>query len=711
MLNIKPTLLTILLIFISIEIAFAQSFDIYCEKPGKLKKQFKKVDLTSVKDLKILGSLNEKDFDYLQQFTNLETLDLSKANIPQMISVCSLSRLSILKVASDCEISIRDGQCLDELHVIDGHKVSLKNGRLYNDIITAIKLYQYKGIDYNYGVNSAYTYYMEYNRICFNLRLEKSNITIITPESVKNHPILKYFYDINAFANYVFSDSNIEEIQIPDKVKVLNESCFWGCKRLKKIIINGKIGSVGRSCFRDCISLKEVNVHADVIGSDLFSGCTSLEKVIIVADKELGNANFYNCPVKDITIGAPVIKKLYKDHIDRLNILDGVKTLEFEGYTEIKDTLVLPVSLVECSTDGYNRVYVDVLVIENKTLKINGNVMANKTIVPEGSYQYYKDAGLKNIIENGIRPSYKFKIDQPGTILSYLPVNDMHKVDSLTISGVLYEYDLGIIKKCHNLRYLDLHNAFVIKSPERYEQEKNSLTNFLTQAAALCLDIQSYIATGNSLGAFDYIEASIDKEYNKRFNNDFYLPDGLMKNHTNIETVILPIYTTKIPEDAFSGCEKLKNIIIPSALEEIGSGAFSNCKSLENIIIPKCDYIRKNVFNNCSSLKNIIFKGKVKEIPLVYNCESLQTLRFPDGLEKFGGIESCPNVKDIYFPSTIKIISDIDNGSSELNLHFYNMKAPEVWRIKRSKMNIIIPKGSITSYYRCFSEGCNYIEE
>ena len=436
-----------------------------------------------------------------------------------------------------------------------------------------------------------------------------------------------------------------------------------------------------------------------------------MEKVIIVADKELGNANFYNCPVKDITIGAPVIKKLYKDRIDRLNILDGVKTLEFYGYTEIKDTLVLPASLVECSTDGYNRVNVDVLVIKNKALKINGSVWANKTIVPEGSYQYYKDSGLKNIIEDGIRPSYKFKIDHPGTILSYLPVGDMHKVDSLTISGVLYEYDLGIIKKCHNLRYLDLHNAFVIKSPERYEQEKNSLTNFLTQAAALYLDIHSYLATGNSLGAFDYVEASIDKEYNKRFSNDFYLPDGLMKNHTNVETIILPIYTTKIPEDAFSGCEKLKNIIIPSALEEIGSGAFFNCKSMEDIIIPRCDYIRKGVFNSCHSLKNIIFKGKIKEFPKICYCESLQTLTFPEGLEKFGGIKNCTDLKDIYFPSTIKTISDIDYGTSELNLHFRNMKAPEVWRIERNRMNIIIPKGSITSYYRCFGEGCKYIEE
>lgn len=695
----------------SIEIVFAQSFDVYCEKSGKLKKQFKNVELTSVKDLKISGSLNEKDFEYLQRFTNLETLDLSKATIPQTINLYALLNLKVIKVSSDCEITSKQ---LDELHVYDGHEVSLTNSRLDNNRVGVIRLFVYKGDNYSpYSVNRAYTYYKQNNKVRFEIRIKNFgfNITKITPESVRNHPILKYFYEVNAFANYVFNDSNIEEIQIPDKVKVLNESCFWGCKRLKKIIINGKIGVVGHSCFRDCSSLKEVNIHADVIGSDLFSGCTSLEKVIIVADIELGNANFYKCPVKDITIGAPVIKKLYKDHIDRLNILDGVKTLEFEGYTEIKDTLVLPASLVECSTDGYNRVYVDVLVIKNKTLKINGSVWANKTIVPEGSYQYYKDSGLKNIIEDGIRPSYKFKIEKPGTILSYLPVNDMHKVDSLTISGVLYEYDLDIIKKCQNLRYLDLHNAFVIKSPERYEQEKNNLTNFLTQAAALYLDIQSYLTTGNSLGAFDYIEASIDKEYNKRFSNDFYLPEGLMKNHTNIETVILPIYTTKIPESAFSGCENLKNVIIPSALEEIGSGAFFNCKSMEDIVIPRCDYIRKEAFNSCHSLKNIIFKGKVKEFPKICYCESLQTLRFPEGLEKFGGIKNCTNLKDIYFPSTIKTISDIDNSSSELNLHFRNMKAPEVWRIERNKMNIIIPQGSITSYYRCFGEGCKYIEE
>ena len=719
MLNTKTTLITILLLLIGIATAFAQSFDVNCEKPGKLKKQFKKVELTSVKDLKISGLLNEKDFEYLQQFTNLETLDLTKASIPQKISVCSLSRLSILKVASDCEISISDGQCLDELHVFDGHKVSLKNGRLYNDIVTAVKLYQYKGNDYNYGVNSAYTYYMENKQVRFNPRLEGWNITKITPESVKNHPILKYFYEVNAFANYVFWDSKIEEIQLPDKVKNLNENCFRHCYKLKKVVINGELNSVGDYCFNDCTSLEEIDIHAKTIGKDCFSGCTSLKKVTIIADVALGDDCFYKCSnLEEITIKAPIIRHLSgSNNVKKFKILEGVRVIEPGGlvgcYNGVQDTLILPNSLDECFA-GALSIRTEVLVIKNKSMRITGQVGScdiKRIIIPEGSYQNFKDSGLKNMIEEGPGVSYSFKIDQPGTILSYLPINDMHKVDSLTISGVLYEYDLDIIRKCHNMRYLDLHNAFFIKSPERYEQEKNSLGNFIVQAAALYLDVQSWLATGQSLGAFDYVDDVIDKEYNKQFSNDFYFPQGLLKYHVNIETVVLPIYTTEIAKEAFYKCTSLKNIIIPSSLKQIGEKAFYNCISLNNITIPQCDYIRDNAFEKCSSLKSIIFKGKVIEISCIKDCKDLAKLNLPDGIEKFGGIEDCPNVTDIYFPASIRTISQIESGAKDLNLHFKSIKAPEIYRVNRNKMNIFIPKGSITSYYKRLGDDCTYIEE
>ena len=235
--------------------------------------------------------------------------------------------------------------------------------------------------------------------------------------------------------------------------------------------------------------------------------------------------------------------------------------------------------------------------------------------------------------------------------------------------------------------------------------------NFIVQAAALYLDVQSWLATGQSLGAFDYVDDIIDKEYNKQFSNDFYFPQGLLKYHVNIETVVLPIYTTEIAREAFYECTSLKNIIIPSSLKQIGENAFYNCVSLNSITIPKCDYIRDNAFKKCSSLKSIIFKGKVIEISCIKDCKDLAKLNLPDGIEKFGGIEDCPNVTDIYFPASIKTISQIKSGAKDLNLHFKSMQAPEIYRVNRNKMNIFIPKGSITSYYKRLGDDCTYIEE
>ena len=57
-----------------------------------------------------------------------------------------------------------------------------------------------------------------------------------------------------------------------------------------------------------------------------------------------------------------------------------------------------------------------------------------------------------------------------------------------------------------------------------------------------------------------------------------------------------------LPENAFSGMNKLKKVVLPETVKAIGKNAFKGCKSLEEINLPenvKCD---KKAFKDCKCL-------------------------------------------------------------------------------------------------------------
>lgn len=61
-------------------------------------------------------------------------------------------------------------------------------------------------------------------------------------------------------------------------------------------------------------------------------------------------------------------------------------------------------------------------------------------------------------------------------------------------------------------------------------------------------------------------------------------------------------WQTEIPENAFSGMNKLQKVCLPETITSIGKGAFKGCKALVEINLPenvKCD---KKTFKDCAKL-------------------------------------------------------------------------------------------------------------
>lgn len=101
--------------------------------------------------------------------------------------------------------------------------------------------------------------------------------------------------------NYAFSECrSLKEINIPTGVKNINVGVFYKCKNLENIIFSSDLKKISHVAFFNCSSIKELdlslNSKLETIGSNAFSDCSFLSKVILPDTLEvIENNAFSNC--------------------------------------------------------------------------------------------------------------------------------------------------------------------------------------------------------------------------------------------------------------------------------------------------------------------------------------------------------------------------------------------------------------------------------
>jgi len=66
-------------------------------------------------------------------------------------------------------------------------------------------------------------------------------------------------------------------------VTEINNSAFYECRQLQKVVLPNSLQSIWEKAFRYCSALTEMEIPSDVwhITDDVFEGCTNLRRIIL----------------------------------------------------------------------------------------------------------------------------------------------------------------------------------------------------------------------------------------------------------------------------------------------------------------------------------------------------------------------------------------------------------------------------------------------
>lgn len=679
--------------------------DIFNEKPGKLSKQIKKKQINDITSLKIGGIMNSDDIAFLKEFVNLVDLDIKDVklttdkekkynfinyysgsiNFPHLYNLknliipqtCTSINLSIslenLTIPSVCHVYFPDYiKKINNVHIL--HVKNERNEALFdkspeekNCLSRYVTLYDYKsGYDYSSKTISIDTLYVKSIYQLQNISVSSFDPNFIVIESQKK--VL-----LNKYPNQGMTFNGVDSIM---------DAAFMG-SNIKQITIPSTIKRIPDFCFAGCKNLESVTLSDSInyIGKHAFAG-TAIKKITLPNNLKhiwcnaFNDTNLQKCKLRNI-LSPEVIKGGY----------DGEK----DWKESLRNTIIE---------------------------------------IPKGGYINYKKNYLwskLSLYEEGSKRAHNIVIKKPGTILSYLPIESLATIDSLTITGLLYDTDIEVFGKCKSLKYIDLSQTIISESPKTIkdrEKEKESL-NAIAQLLGVTADI-AY--NDQDISTTDYLSAKILSNLIKtssqvtEANEHCIVPNKSFKNLVNLKTIILPTRAVSIGREAFSGCKNLENVVFPPFVQTIGYEAFKDCEKLKIYKFPSSiNNIQDGAFMNCKSLNKIdlsscYFKGEF-DIS-IFNGVPLKEIRLPNGIESIdGSIYFKELSRDnfhmiVYFP---KSFNKLRTAFWECELHFATEESPSTDRGSyryRGKNNIIyVPKDCITSYYSAFGDENSYKEE
>lgn len=653
---------------------YGQLQEIQLTKAGQLSKFIKKED-PNVKALKLSGEFNAKDWELLYSLPNIAYLDLQEVQnvakdykykdesgtkrelgigegelllfsseslkflaVPHNVTKVSLPnqpKYSLDMLVADCGINFIRHKLTNEktdreasIKLLDV-KISTSDTPSGNDDKELAVLLS-MGIDpsslsaemKNLGTIMGYlnslgdkysgsrpncrTLYIMGNKKGF--RCEKLDPQEIVIESTGER-ILNYYVgdskvvnlnDYNMIIARAFEGKNIEEVNTGEKITNIPDNCFWDIRTLKRVIMPA-VKTIGTNAFYDCYSL-------DIVSAPRIT--------------HVGKNAFPDHPIREF-------QYTYKLPANAENL--DLSALVWTGVTKIDLTehqyapdLILPRGGKE---DQYMKKQVEF-------------------IIPANAYKHRYNVGNwkeMHVIEEGAKDTYTFQLDSIGSLRNYINDDNAINVQSLTLTGVMDETDFEVIRKCKNLKYLDLTHCFTFQSAQNAKADYEANV-FMLQLYSLAFSAdrqkkeqqyEHYEATTEEvqaarirenwlkgLGVDDITSEDIDAMFGNRkviYRETCWLPKYALTGLYRLEELKLPLMLLQIKEtDLFYGRDEydkksLRKVHLSEDLTYLGREIFEGATNLTEINFPdSLQYIGISCFRKSGLKKVDLSKTKIK---------------------------------------------------------------------------------------------------
>lgn len=461
--------------------------------------------------------------------------------------------------------------------------------------------------------------------------------------------------------DYLFRNSDITGITIPEGVKYIGYGAFQNCTALKSVKLPNSLKKIGGEAFGDCTALSSVTFGSGLksIEYEGFGHCEALKKVVLPEGLEKLDSAFYGCynlenitfpnSLSEIDLDSIYYTKWYANMADgaplycggvflgfkndsyglslgpSYTVKSGTKTVNIKGYIGKITKFNFPDSVKSFTFSGYNKTgykltsltvpesvdYVDIeSMYDLKTLKLpttakleRGCFRACPAIesltIPKGNIRLEAWLSDCGMLKSITLPSDTLEVD--GTIGS-------ENLTSVNLSNVRILKDA--FKSCTGLTKVNLPDSLL-----SIDGAFSGCTNLATvtgganvryvgdSSFANCSKLKSFGSIGKNLSVLDHRAFTGTGWYNNQkdgvvyFQNFAYCYKGTMPKNTQL--------TFKEGTKAIVGGFIFGDL-------ELTPHNVANFEPpvLTKVVIPKsCQYIGYYAFYGCESLKNITLNG------------------------------------------------------------------------------------------------------
>ena len=417
---------------------------------------------------------------------------------------------------------------------------------------------------------------------------------------------------ITNIKSYAFQNClSIENVELPDGLKIIDVAAFSGCKQLKNVIIPNSVEKIWGFTFQNCSSLEKVKLSAslDVIDTSLFEGCEKLKNI---------------------------------------NIPDSVKSIEYGAFRECKnlESIVLSNSLKKIENYAfYDCEKLKSIDIPNSVKSIGENAFGGCI-----SLEKVKLPEILKVIEKSTFSSCKNlrNIEIPNTVrtIGDSAFSNCIFLETAKLSNTLETIGSKVFYNCEKLKNIVIPNTvktigdsvfYDCKSLETI-QLSNTLETIGSEVFYSCEELKNIVIPNSvkSIGNSTFSQCKSLETVNLPDNLE-KIEKGMFASCTNLRTIEIPntvieigesaflytpLDTIKLPDSlkiinsfAFYGCKNLKTVDIPDSVETLGESAFESCKQLNSIKLSNSlKKIEKRTFSYCVNLEKVFIPKTVTEI-------------------------------------------------------------------------------------------------